>query len=174
MHHSLAEVEAGKLGDTLRDVEDEALADTLAYRLAEVKAGKVGETLTDLKTAATVATLAPTLAEMEAETAGKKLSNVEAKTLVDMPFCHTITGGGQENWGNIKLFGDRGTRLKACSHSCRCGGVASWRHTERSESLGTSPYAGRETRRDETLSHIDSKLVVKTLADTLAKKRPRH
>ena len=48
LHHSLAEVEDG---DTLLNVEAEALADTLAERVAEVKAGKVGETLRELKAA---------------------------------------------------------------------------------------------------------------------------
>ena len=60
LQHSLTEVEDG---DTLLDVEAEALADTLADRVAEVKAGKVGETRK---------------AEMEAETIGKILSDVEA------------------------------------------------------------------------------------------------
>lgn len=59
------------------------MADTLADRLAEVKAGKVGETLTDLKAAPPVVTLAHTMAEMEAETIGKTLSDVEAQALVD-------------------------------------------------------------------------------------------
>ena len=38
VHHSLAEVDVENAGDTIRDVEVEALA----YRLAEVKAEKVG------------------------------------------------------------------------------------------------------------------------------------
>ena len=46
-HHSLTELEAETPGDTLRDVED----DTLADRLGEVKALNVGETRTDLKAA---------------------------------------------------------------------------------------------------------------------------
>ena len=41
LHHSLAEVKAEKQGDTLRDLEAKALADTLADRLAEVKYGKL-------------------------------------------------------------------------------------------------------------------------------------
>ena len=65
-------VEAKKPGDTLRDVEAEAFAETLADRQEELKAGKVGETLTDLKAASPVVTLAPTLAEMKAQTVGKK------------------------------------------------------------------------------------------------------
>lgn len=80
LHHSLAEVEDG---DTLLDVEAEALPYTLADRVAEVKAGKVGETLTDLKAAPLVVTLAHTMAEMEAESIGKTLSDVEAQALVD-------------------------------------------------------------------------------------------
>ena len=53
------------------------MTETLADRLAEVKAGKVGETLTDLKAALPVVTLARTLAGMEAETAlGHKSKSV--------------------------------------------------------------------------------------------------
>lgn len=80
LHHSLTEVEDG---DTLLDVEAEALADTLADRVVEVKAGEVCETLTDLRAAPQVVTLAHTIAEMEAETIGKILSDVEAQALVD-------------------------------------------------------------------------------------------
>ena len=80
LHRSLTKVEDG---DTLLDVEAEALADTLAHRVAEVKAGKVGETLTDLKAAPPVVTLAHIMAEIEAETIGKILSDVEAQALVD-------------------------------------------------------------------------------------------
>ena len=54
LHHSLAEVEAEKRGDTLRDLEAKALADTMADRLAEVKYGKVGKTLNDEKGASLV------------------------------------------------------------------------------------------------------------------------
>ena len=68
LHHSLTEVVDG---DTLLDVEAEALADTLTDRVVEVKAGKVCETLTDLKAAPPVVTLAHTIAEMEAETIAK-------------------------------------------------------------------------------------------------------
>lgn len=68
LHHSLTEVEDG---DTLLDVEAEALADTLTERVVEVKAGKVCETLTDLRAAPPVVTLAHTIAEMEAETIAK-------------------------------------------------------------------------------------------------------
>ena len=49
MHHSLAEVEAERRGDTLRDVEVEASADTLADMLPEEKRENVGETLTYVK-----------------------------------------------------------------------------------------------------------------------------
>ena len=65
-------VEAKKPGDTLRDVQAKALAETLAVRLEELKAAKVGDTLTNLKAASPVVTLAPTLAEMITQTAGKK------------------------------------------------------------------------------------------------------
>ena len=64
-------VEAKKPGDTLRDVEAEALAETLADRPEELKAAKVGQTLTDLRAASPLVTLAPTLAEMKAQTAEK-------------------------------------------------------------------------------------------------------
>ena len=49
MHHSVAEVEAERRGDTLRSVEVEASADTLACRLPEEKRENVGEILTDVK-----------------------------------------------------------------------------------------------------------------------------
>lgn len=55
----------------------EALCDTLSDRLAEVKAGKVGETLTDLKATSRELTLAATLAEMVSETACKTPSDVD-------------------------------------------------------------------------------------------------
>ena len=54
MHQSLAEVEAEKPFYTLRDVETKALADTLAERLLGVKAERVGETLMHLKAASLV------------------------------------------------------------------------------------------------------------------------
>ena len=41
-------------GETLRDVETDASADTLPDNLAEFKSEKVGETLTDMKIAAEV------------------------------------------------------------------------------------------------------------------------
>lgn len=41
MHYSLAEAETETRGDTLRDVETEASANTLAVRVAQVKAEKV-------------------------------------------------------------------------------------------------------------------------------------
>ena len=48
-------------GNTMRNMENEALVN----RLAEVKAEKVAQTLTFLKTASRVITLLPTMAEME-------------------------------------------------------------------------------------------------------------
>lgn len=64
MRHSLTRFITAfqKPGDTMRNMENEALVD----ELAEVKAGKVGQTLSDLKAASPVVTLPPTLAEMEA------------------------------------------------------------------------------------------------------------
>ena len=52
MHHSLAEVNAETLVDSLRDVEAKRSAYTLANKLVDVKAVKVCETLTDIKDAA--------------------------------------------------------------------------------------------------------------------------
>ena len=49
MHHSLAKVEGGDAGHTLRDVETEASKNTLADSLAEMKAENVGKTLTDVQ-----------------------------------------------------------------------------------------------------------------------------
>ena len=82
LHKSLAEVEAGKQDDTLRDVQAAGLANTLADTLAEVKA-------TNLKAVFQVATLASTLAEIEAETAGKVVRVVKAQALVDT-LCATL------------------------------------------------------------------------------------
>ena len=65
LEHSLAEVEAEKQGNRLRDVEAKSFSDTLSDRLAEVKVGKVGETLTDLYAASPVLTQAATLAVMK-------------------------------------------------------------------------------------------------------------
>lgn len=64
MRHSLTRCITAlkKQGDTMRNMENEALVD----ELAEVKSGKVGQTLSDLKAASPVVTLPPTLAEMEA------------------------------------------------------------------------------------------------------------
>ena len=50
-------------GNTMRNMENKALVN----RLAEVKAGKVGQTLSFLKAESSVITLLPTLAEMEAK-----------------------------------------------------------------------------------------------------------
>ena len=54
LHHSLAEVEAEKRDNTLRDLEAKALADTLAYRLADIKYREVCKTLNDEKGASPV------------------------------------------------------------------------------------------------------------------------
>ena len=51
LDNNLAEVEAKKQGNRVRDVQAQAFFDTLSDRLAEVKVGKVGETLTNLKAA---------------------------------------------------------------------------------------------------------------------------
>ena len=48
------------------------MVETLANRLEELKAGKIGETLTDLNATSPVLTLALTLAEMKAHTAEKE------------------------------------------------------------------------------------------------------
>ena len=52
-----------KPGDTMRNMENKAFSN----RLAEVKAGKVGQTLSFLKAESRVITLLPTLAEMKAK-----------------------------------------------------------------------------------------------------------
>ena len=64
---TLAEMEAGTLGDTLVDVEVEALVDALAERLAEVEAEILGDTLADVEVEALVDTLPDTVGEVEAE-----------------------------------------------------------------------------------------------------------
>ena len=65
LHHNLAEVEAKRQGNRVRDVQAKPFSDTLSDKLAEVKVGKVGETLTDLKAASPVLTLFPTQAVMK-------------------------------------------------------------------------------------------------------------
>ena len=52
-----------KPGHTMRNMENDALVN----RLAEVKAGKVGQTQSFVKAESRVITLLPTLAEMEAK-----------------------------------------------------------------------------------------------------------
>ena len=116
LHHSLAEVQVQKQGDTLRDVQVPGKADRLADRLKAVKAGKVGETLTDLK----AASLVVTLAEIEAETAGKTVSNVEAQALV-ASLCGTPS----------EVCGVQGTSRNGSWHSRRCIGLANSRHSGR-------------------------------------------
>ena len=54
MHYSLAQAQFKIPGETLRDVETDALADTLPDTLTELKSKKVGETLTDVKIASEV------------------------------------------------------------------------------------------------------------------------
>ena len=65
LDHNLAEAEAKKQGNRVRDVKPQAFCDPLTERLAEVMVGKVGETLPNLKAASTVLTLFPTLAVMK-------------------------------------------------------------------------------------------------------------
>ena len=47
LDHRLAQVEAEKQGNRLRDVEAKVFSDTLYDRVAEVKVGNVGGLLTD-------------------------------------------------------------------------------------------------------------------------------
>ena len=54
MHYSLAQAQLQIPGKTLRDVETNALANTLPDTLAELKSKKVGETLTDVNIASEV------------------------------------------------------------------------------------------------------------------------
>ena len=65
LDNNLAEVEAKKQGNRVRDVQAQAFFDTLSERLAEVKVATVGETLTNLKAALPVLTLFLTLAVMK-------------------------------------------------------------------------------------------------------------
>ena len=51
MHYSLAQAQLAIPGETLRDVETDASADTLPDNLAELKIKTVGETLTDMNIA---------------------------------------------------------------------------------------------------------------------------
>ena len=90
-------VEAKKPGDTLRDVEAEAFAETLADRLEKLKARKVGETLTDLKAASTVVTPASTLAEMKAQTAGKNTDRCCGPGIGRKASCRSSTRSEKDN-----------------------------------------------------------------------------
>ena len=90
-------VEAKKPGDTLRDVEAEGLAETLADWLEELKAAKVGETLTDLKAASPLVTLAPTLAEMKAQTSGKNTERCCASGIGRNASCHSSRRSDKDN-----------------------------------------------------------------------------
>ena len=63
-------MEAETLGDTLSDVDAEALVDTLADSLIEVEVERLGDTLGDMDAEALVDTLADWLVEVEAETLG--------------------------------------------------------------------------------------------------------
>ena len=51
MHYSLPQAQLQIPGETLRDVESDASADTLPDALAEVKSKNDGETVTDMKIA---------------------------------------------------------------------------------------------------------------------------
>ena len=62
LHSNLAEVEAKKQGNRVRDVQTQEFSVTLSDRLPKVKTRKVGEILTDLKAAPPVLTRFPTLA----------------------------------------------------------------------------------------------------------------
>ena len=54
MQYSLLQAQLKIPGETLRDVEPDAYADTVPDTLAELKSKKVGETLTDVKIASQV------------------------------------------------------------------------------------------------------------------------
>ena len=90
-------LEAKKPSDTLRDVEAQALAETLAHRLEELKTGKVGETLTDLKTASAVVTLAPLLPEMKSQTAGKNTERYCAPRIGRNASCRSSKRSDKDN-----------------------------------------------------------------------------
>ena len=101
LFNTLAEVEENTLGDTLDEMEVEALVKTLAYHLAQVEKAlalvdglddklanietkRLGKTPGDVKKQALVNTLANRLALVEAKALGNTLNKVEAKALVDM------------------------------------------------------------------------------------------
>ena len=54
MHYSLAQAQLQIPGETLRDVETDASADTLPDALAEVRSKNDGKTVTDMKIASEI------------------------------------------------------------------------------------------------------------------------
>ena len=68
LENTLAEVKTGRLGDTLGNLQAEALVKTLAYTLVVVKFNTLCDTRDDVQAEALVKTLADTLPEVKAET----------------------------------------------------------------------------------------------------------
>ena len=137
---ALKSVEAKKPGHTLRDVEAKALAETLADRLEELKAGKVCQTLTDLKAASPVVTLTPTLAEMKTQTAKKTLSNIRRKALVEtqaVAVAEEVTRTIKDTLTYVK---PETPDEKVVDTVLDSGRVASWSQTDRSGSCDTKRY----------------------------------
>ena len=71
-HYSLAQAQLQIPGETLRDVQTDASADTRPDTLAELKSKKVGKTLTDVK-----------ITDVNTKTVAKILGNVEVEALAD-------------------------------------------------------------------------------------------
>ena len=72
MHYSQAQAQLQIPGETLRDVETDASANTLPDTLAELKCKKVGETVTDVK-----------ITDVETKTVDKILGNEQMEALAD-------------------------------------------------------------------------------------------
>lgn len=85
MGNKLAGAEAEALGQTLGDVQAEALVDMLGVTLAKEKSETLHYTLGDVEHYALVDTLADFLAgvEVDVKTLGDTLIDEEAETLVD-------------------------------------------------------------------------------------------
>lgn len=96
LHHCLAEVEATKPDDTLRNMGAEALGDTLTDRLAEVKAGKVG----DIDRSEGDITSPNACRHAGRDGGGDCPQNTERCRDV---FCHTIRGSGKDNWAHTNV-----------------------------------------------------------------------
>ena len=70
--------------ETVADVGDEALVNTLHYSLAEMEVETSGDTLYDVEAKASADTLTGRQAEVKPETFGQKLADVKAGILHEM------------------------------------------------------------------------------------------